>query len=159
MKNTQKTLNSKVIAVGIAVCFVLILSSISSIALAQPLTTVKVNGEKLLMDGFPDIVMLEAKAKLDGNAFVSGSGSMHGIICQATYFFQLTGVTTSGDSITMYGTITGTNKATRGGVHDFYSWIFDYPDIEITANLDGSNMHVIFLDLGLDFTGNGHVNI
>ena len=121
---------------------------------ARPLTTVKVNGEKLLgPDYFPDIIMLEAKAKMDGDSFVSGSGSVHGIICGATFFFELSEVTV-GPSVTMTGTIVRTNMAHHGS----YDWLLGM-EVDITANLDGSDMHVTLPDAGLDFLGLGHVAV
>jgi hypothetical protein len=144
------------IALGLALC----LPSVCSLANAQPLITVKVNGAKLLgPEYFPDLIMLEAKAKMEGNTFVSGSGSVHGILCGATYFFELTEATIGGDTVTMQGTIVATNMATHEGEHNYYGWILSFPSVEITANLDGSDMHFILSDLGFDFAGSGQVTI
>ena len=152
--------NSKALVSAIVLGLVLCLPLVCSVANAQPLTTVKVNGAKLLGPKyFPDLIMLEAKAKMDDNRFVSGSGSIHGILCGATYFFELTEVTIGEDSVTMQGTIVTTNMATRDGIHDFYAWIFETPSVQITVNLDGSDMHFILADLGLDFAGAGKVTI
>ena len=144
------------IVLGLAFCLPLVCSS----ANAEPLTTVKVNGAKLLgPEYFPDLIMLQAKAKMEGNTFVSGSGSVHGILCGATYFFMLTEVTIGEDTVTMRGTIVATNMATHEGEHNYYGWILYFPSVEITANLDGSDMHFTLPDLGLDFAGSGQVTI
>ena len=144
------------IVLGLALCLPLV----CSLANAQPLTTVKVNGAKLLgPEYFPDLIMLQAKAKMEGNTFVSGSGSVHGILCGATYFFELTEVTIEEDTVTMRGTIVATNMATHEGEHNYYGWILYFPTVEITANLDGSDMHFTLPDLGLDFAGSGQVTI
>ncbi len=154
-KTKMKTLTSS-IAFGLMLCLLLGCSA----ANAQPLTTIKVNGARLLgPTDFPDIIMLEAKAKMDGNTFVSGSGSIHGIICGATYIFELTDVTIDSESIDITGTIARINMATHEDTHGFYGWIFAVPSVEITANLDGTNMHFILPDLGLDFVGTGQVVI
>ena len=152
--------SSKALVSAFVLSLVLCLPLVCSVANAQPLTTVKVNGAKLLgPEYFPDLIMLEAKAKLDGNTFVSGSGSVHGILCGATYFFKLTEATIEEDTVSMRGTIVATNMATHEGEHNYYGWILFFPSVEITANLDGSNMHFILGDLGLDFAGSGQVII
>ena len=152
--------NSKALVSAFVLGLVLCLPLVCSVANAQPLTTVKVNGAKLLgPDYFPDLIMLEAKAKMDHSIFVSGSGSVHGILCGATYFFELTEVTIGEDTVTMLGTIVATNMATHEGEHNYYGWILDFPSIEITARLDGSDMHFLLGDLGFDFAGSGQVTI
>ena len=152
--------DSKAFVLAIVLGLVLCLPLICPLANAQPLTTVKVNGAKLLgPEYFPDLIMLEAKAKMDGNTFVSGSGSVHGILCGATYFFELTEATIVEDTVTMRGAIVATNMATHEGEHNYYGWILSFPSVEITANLDGSDMHFILGDLGFDFAGSGKVAI
>ena len=152
--------DSKALVLAIVLGLTLYLPLVCSLVNAQPLTTVKVNGAKLLgPEYFPDLIMLEAKAKMDGNTFVSGSGSVHGILCGATYFFELTEVTIEEDTVTMRGTIVATNMATHEGEHNYYGWILYFPTVEITANLDGSDMHFTLPDLGLDFAGSGQVTI
>ena len=152
--------SSKALVSAFVLSLVLCLPLVCSVANAQPLTTVKVNGAKLLgPEYFPDLIMLEAKAKMDGNTFVSGSGSVHGILCGATYFFKLTEVTIEEDTVIMRGTIVATNMATHEGEHNYYGWILYFPTVEITANLDGSDMHFTLPDLGLDFAGSGQVTI
>ena len=152
----MKRTKSSMIAAGVILCLFLGLPLVSSAANAQPLTTVKVNGSKLIGPiDFPDLLMLEAKAKMEGDLFVSGSGSVHGIYCQATFFFELTDVIVGADSLKMTGSIVATNMARHG----FYGWILDYSSVEVTANLDGSDMHFLLPDLGLDFVGSGQVVI
>jgi hypothetical protein len=152
--------DSKAFVLAIVLGLMLCLPWLCSVANAQPLTTVKVNGAKLLgPEYFPDLIMLQAKAKMEGNTFVSGSGSMHGILCGATYFFELTEATIKEDAVTMRGTIVATNMATHEGEHNYYGWILYFPSVEITANLDGSDIHFTLPDLGLDFAGSGQVII
>jgi len=159
----MKRTKVKGIAFAVVMCLFLGLPLVAA-ASAQPLTTVKVNGEKLLgPEYFPDIVMLEAKAKMDGGSLVSGSGSVHGIVCGATFFFELSEATV-GASVDLKGTIIATNM----GHHGFYGWLVGI-DVEVKANLDGSNMHLILHDvpfpvdeenivfLDLDFAGSGQV--
>jgi hypothetical protein len=158
VKNMKNRPTSKAFVLSIVLGLMLCLPWICSLVNAQPVTTVKINGAKLLgPDYFQDLIMLEAKAKMEGNTFVSGSGSVHGILCGATYFFELTEATIGGDTVTMRGTIVETNMATHEGEHNFYGWILYFPSVEITANLDGSDMHFILTDLGLDFAGSGKV--
>lgn len=160
MKRTENRSNSKALVSSIVLGIVLCLPLVCSMVNAQPLTNVKVNGAKLFgPEYFPDLIMLEAKAKMDGNTFVSGSGSVHGILCGATYFFQLSEVTIGEDSVAMRGTIVATNMATHEGEHNYYGWILYSPSVEITSNLDGSDMHFILADLGLDFAGSGKVTM
>ncbi len=156
----SKTSNYKVFISAMIIGLLLGLPLVCSAVSAKPVTTVKVNGARLLgPEYFPDILMLEAKAKMDGDTFVSGSGSVHGILCGATYFFELTEVAIGEDSVTMQGTIVATNMATHEGTHNYYGWILDLPTVEITATLDGSSMHFRMVDLGLDFAGSGQVVI
>ena len=160
MKNTKNRPTSKAFILAIVLGLALYLPLVCSLANAQPLATVKVNGAKLLgPEYFRDLIMLEAKAKMDSNTFVSGSGSVHGILCGATYFFELTEATIEEDTVTMRGTIVATNMATHEGEHNYYGWILYLPGVEIRANLDGSNMHFTLTDLGLDFAGSGKVTI
>ena len=156
----SKTKNSKVFISAMIIGLLLGLPLVCSAVSAKPVTTVKVNGARLIgPEYFPDILMLEAKAKIDGDTFVSGSGSVHGILCGATYFFELTEVAIGEDSVTIQGTIVATNMATHEGTHNYYGWILDLPTVEITATLDGSSMHFRMVDLGLDFAGSGQVVI
>lgn len=148
----MKKTKVKVVALAFVLCLWL---GIPLVALAsgKPLTTVKVNGERLLgPDYFPDIIMLEAKAKMNGASFVSGSGSVHGIVCGATFFFELSDVSVGAASVNMIGIIVATNM----GHHGSYGWLVDM-EVDITANLDGSDMHVILPEAGLDFAGSGHI--
>jgi hypothetical protein len=96
--------------------------------------------------------MLEAKTKMDGDIFTSGSGSVHGITCGATFFFEFTGAIIGTDSLTMIGTIVRTNNG-----HNGYYNIWIGSNVQLTANLDGSNMHFTLPDYGIDFSGSGHV--
>ncbi len=147
---------SKAITLTIAVGLMLSLSLMSSVTGARPLTTVKVNGALpgLLAPDMPDTVMLEAKAKLENGVFVSGSGSVHGTTCGATFFFELQSATVGTSFLTMTGSIVSTNN----GHQRFYNMWID-SEVQITASLDGSNMHFMLPEYGIDFSGSGQVII
>ena len=98
-------------------------------------------------------IMLEIKAKWVGGSLV-GSGSLHGINCHSTFFFDdLTG-TVEDDILTLSGTVTGTSTP-------FAGWTGT--DIELVTDLSGNDMHLhIYVPfeevlIDLDFAGSGKV--
>jgi hypothetical protein len=147
-RNYMKTFALAVV-LGLLVSLLLGCSAVS----AQPVTTVKVNGVLPgLLGDMPDIVVLEARVMMDGAVFVSGSGSVHGITCGATFFFEFTDVAIGTSSLTITGTIVRTNNGHQG----FYNiWIGS--KVQVTANLDGSSMHFMLPQYGIDFSGSGKV--
>ncbi len=166
MKNTK---NKRVIgkAAIIAVVALLIISIGIETAYALPEKTVKINGKLFDGEDFyfsrPDVpyakprvgntIALEIKAKWVGGS-LTGSGSLHGINCHSTFFFDdLTGDIEDG-VLTLTGTVTSTSTP-------FKDWIGTA--IQLVTDLSGEDMHfIIWLDFGvflypLDFGGSGQV--
>ncbi len=126
-------------------------------------TTIKVNGN--LYNPFfyfdapyakprvGNTIMLEIKAKWVEGSLV-GSGSLHGINCHSTFFFDdLTG-NIEGGILTLNGQITRTSTP-------FAVWTGT--DVALVTDLSGNNMHLhIFVPtednpFDLDFAGSGTV--
>ena len=140
----------------ILVTLALMLMSIAlSAAYALPGTTVKVNGKLFNpyfeFDGpyakprYGNTITLEIKAKwVEGS--LQGSGSLHGINCHSTFFFDdLTG--TKDDVLTLTGTVTSTSTP-------FKEWIGT--PIQLVTDLSGYDMHLIIAGF-IDFAGTGKV--
>jgi hypothetical protein len=145
----------------VATIFLILAPIIVSVAYALPDKVVNVNG-KLYNPDFvfsrPDVpyakprigntITLEIKAKWIGDSLV-GSGSLHGINCHSTFFFNdLTG-TIEGNVLTLSGTVTGTSTP-------FEVWIGS--PIQLVTDLSGNNMHLIVAGF-IDFAGSGKVTM
>ena len=135
-----------------------------STAYATPGSTVKVNGKLFspifyfdapyAKPRYGNTIVLEVKAKwVDGS--LVGSGSLHGINCHSTFFFDDVTGTVDGDILTLSGTVTGTSTP--------FEWWIGTP-IELVTDLSGNNMQltitVVDPEYGsfpIDFTGSGTV--
>ncbi len=155
MKNKLQA--SGLIAI-VLIALVPILIGISN-AYALPDETVNVNGRLFNPDFYfarPDVphakpregnvIALEIKAKwVEGQLL--GSGSLHGINCHSTFFFNnLVGDIDHG-TLTLTGTVTSTSTP-------FAGWIGT--PVELVTDLEGSDMHFIIMGF-IDFAGSGNV--
>jgi hypothetical protein len=142
------------------VVFTLLLTLISiSEAKALPDQTVKVNGKLFNPDFYfarPDvpyakpregnIIVVEIKAMwIDGS--LMGSGSLHGINCHSTFFFNDLVGNIEDDTLTLSGTVTSTSTPFEG-------WIG--APIQLVTDLQGNDMHLIIAGF-IDFAGSGIV--
>ena len=159
MKNTKNKIRIARATI-IAVVALMLIPTCVSTAWAVPKKTVSVNGK--LFDGIDfyfsrpyvpyakpregNTITLEIKAKWVGDSLV-GSGSLHGINCHSTFFFNdLTG-TVEGDVLTLSGTVTTTSTP-------FQEWIGT--PVQLVTDLSGEDMHFIIWYV-LDFAGSGKV--
>ncbi len=134
----------------------LLFSSGFSVTYAVPETTIHVNGKLFNADFYFDgpyanprygnTIVLEIKAKWVEGLMV-GSGSLHGINCHSTFFFDdLTG-NIEGDVLTLSGTVTSTSTP-------FEEWVG--APVQLVTDLGGNAMHLIMLGF-IDFSGSGAV--
>ena len=100
-------MNKKIFVIAVAL---IALAMLATPVLAVPGSTIKVVGKvdgKLFGDT-QDTIVIQLNAKGDGVTY-SGSGSLHGINCGATFFFEALTVTLGTSSITFEGPVTGSN--------------------------------------------------
>jgi len=129
----------KKIKVGIGIALVgslVLVSLVGSIAYALPGMTVKVNGKISGILQTPngpadDTIVIELKAKADGSSFV-GSGSLHGINCGATFFFEVLTVNVGARSITFEGVVSSANH--------WGAPFVGFAAMEFYTNLEGDSM-------------------
>lgn len=117
----MKRIKTKTIAITVFLGLLLAFPLLSTVS-ATFVDNLKVNGKIsgiVYVVGtdvsFPDTLMLQTLSNLNS---LTGSGSLHGIACGATMFFDYK-VTLVGDYWTMTGTIVGTNMGHQGA----YGWL------------------------------------
>ncbi len=159
MRNTKNKRGIEKVAIVVVVALLIISFGIQ-IAYALPGKTVSVNGK--LFDGAdfyfsrPDVpyakprvgntIALEIKAEWVGSSLI-GSGSLHGINCHSTFFFDdLIGGIEDG-VLTLTGTVTSTSTP-------FKDWIGT--PVQLVTDVSGEHMHFIIWYV-LDFGGTGQV--
>ncbi len=141
----------------VLVTVALLLFSIGfSVAYAIPETTVHANGKLFNPDFYFDepyanprygnTIVLEIKAKWVEGSLI-GSGSLHGMNCHSTFFFDDLAGNVEGDVLTLIGTITSTSTPFEG-------WIGT--SVQLVTDLAGNDMHLIIWDV-IDFSGSGTV--
>ena len=156
----KRTKNEK-FALAVVMALALSLPLLSSAVYAVPGSTLKVNGKlngtlETPYGPMPDTIVIELKAKGDGSSFVAGSGSLHGINCGATFFFDALTVTSVGhDKIVFEGPVTGSNTPASGFIEMGTSIVFE-------TSLSGDHMTLTINVNGLgevfhDSTGSGKV--
>jgi hypothetical protein len=94
------------------------LAMLTTPVLAVPGSTIKAVGKAdgtlvTPMGEMPDTIVIQLNAKRNGETY-SGSGSLHGINCGATFFFDALAVTfvEGEDKIIFEGVVTGSNTPT-----------------------------------------------
>jgi len=150
--------NFKIARGIVMVSLALMLASVGfSTAYALPGSTIKVNGKIpgiLHPPNGPavdDTIVIELKAKADGGSFV-GSGSLHGINCGATFFFEVLEVNVGANAITFEGFVSSANH--------WGSPFVGFTAIEFYTNLGGDSMELTISLAGnaiFDGTGSGTV--
>ncbi len=155
MENKTKLASSIALAVF---ALLLAFTSISEVK-ALPDQMVKVNGKLFNPDFYfarPDVpyakpregntIVVEIKATwIDGS--LMGSGSLHGINCHSTFFFNdLVGNIEDG-TLTLSGTVTSASTPFEG-------WIG--APVQLVTDLQGNDMHLIIASF-IDFAGSGIV--
>ncbi len=89
------------------------------------------DSESPLYGQFEDILMLQTLTDLNS---LKGQGSLHGILCQATFFLEYT-ATRGVDGYTMTGTIVGTNMAKHGMLADMWTGMSIKLTVHFSTNI------------------------
>jgi hypothetical protein len=123
---------------------------------AKPESTLKVNGKVSgwLSDFFYDTLVIEFKAQGNDGSFTTGTGSIHGINCHATFFFNSLTITQSSNGLVFAGVVTGSNTPTN-------FFVATQTAITLETSLSGDSMTLTIVnddaDINAVFTGSGIV--